>query len=77
MKNNQWDVIEIDNFLGPSVIGIITEVLQDIEAYYVIVCGSPERGHDMLIYEHEIVDNITKNIQSNNNQITSINKQYK
>ena len=66
MKNDQWDIIKINNFLGKCRIGIITEVLQDIEegycgycGYYVIVCGSPERGH-MLTYEHEIVENITK-----------------
>jgi hypothetical protein len=59
MKNDQWDVIEINCFLGKCRIAIITEVLEDINAYYTVVCGSPERS-DILIYEHEIIDNITK-----------------
>ncbi len=59
MKNDQWDVVKVDIFLDEYRIAIITETIKDINAYYVIVCGMPERT-EILIYDHEIVENITK-----------------
>ena len=59
MKNDQWDVVKIDIFLEEYAIAIITDIIEESNAYYVIVCGMPERN-DILIYDLEIIENITK-----------------
>jgi hypothetical protein len=59
MKNDQWDVVKVDIFLEEDRIAIITDIIKESNAYYVIVCGMPERT-EILIYDHEIIENITK-----------------
>jgi hypothetical protein len=59
MKNDRWDVVKVDIFLEEYGIAIITEIIKALNAYYVIVCGMPERN-EILIYDHEIIENITK-----------------
>ncbi len=59
MKNDQWDVVKVDIFLDEYRIAIITEIIKETNTCYVIVCGMPERN-EILIYDHEIVENITK-----------------